>query len=250
VSETKLAVKIADLIERQIINEGWPEGTMIGSEGQLFEKYKVSRAVLRESILILEQRQIARRLRGLGGGVLVSRPSARSVGKSISLFLEFNGVTAEDLLEARMLLEGHCAAKAALTASPARAKELKTHALAGLSLKGEEARTQMGQFHVLLAQLADNPVWTLMTEGLVDAAALLLQRAGRYPTEAEIHAQFKSLVAIAESIEKGNEERARNGVRNFIGHVQRYYLTNPKSTPGNSKEPAAPAPKRRKSKTA
>jgi DNA-binding FadR family transcriptional regulator len=251
VSDTKLAVKIADQIEREIIDQGWSVGTMIGSEKQLLERFKVSRAVLRESVLILEQRQIARRQRGLGGGVIVRAPSARSVSKGISLFLEFTGVTAEDLLEARMLLEGHCAAKAALTASPQRARELRTHAQAGLAMKGEDARQQMGQFHVLLAQLSDNPVWSLVTEALVEAAASLLYKSGRFPTESEIHTQFKHLVAIAESIEKRDAERANTDVRKFIAHVQRYYRDNDASskkvtTARKSESPATASRKARK----
>jgi DNA-binding FadR family transcriptional regulator len=248
--EVKLAEKIADQIERRIIEEALPVGTLIGSEGQLLARYKVSRAVLRESILILEQRQIARRQRGHAGGVIVRAPEARSVARAISLFLEFGGVTPDDLLEARMLLEGHCAAKAAHTAPAERARQLKTHALAGLSMTGEEARVQMGQFHVLLAQLADNPVWSLMTEALVEAASSLLQRAGRFATESEMRRQFKLLVAIGKSIENHEETRARSEVENFIAHVQRYYVSNPRPTPGNSKAVEPPPKPARKFKTA
>jgi DNA-binding FadR family transcriptional regulator len=248
--EIKLAEKVADVIERQIIEEALPVGTVIGSEGQLLARFKVSRGVLRESILILEQRQIARRQRGHAGGVIVRAPEARSVARAISLFLEFGGVTPDDLLEARMLLEGHCAAKAALTAPAAQAKQLKTHALAGLSMTGEEARVQMGQFHVLLAQLADNPVLSLMTEALVEAASSLLQRAGRYATEPEMRRQFKLLVAIGKSIENHEDARARTEVENFIAHVQRYYVSNPRPTPGNARAVDTPARRPQKLKPA
>lgn len=239
--DRKLAVRTADHIERRIIAGEWPVGSMIGSESQLLKEYGVSRAVLREAILILEQRQIARRQRGLGGGVMACSPTVSSVARTMALFLEFNDVGVDDLMETRILLEGHCAAKAARSASPAAIKELKDYAQAGLAMSGAEARSHMGHFHVLLAKLAGNPVWSLVTEALIDVAAGLLERRGRMPTDSEIRAQFKLLVLVAEEIENRDETAARDQVRKFIEKVQKYYHDGLNSNTGKT-----PARRRRK----
>jgi len=81
---------------------------VIGSEAQLLEQFKVSRTVLREALLLLEQRQIATQRRGNGGGVLARRPELSVVARTVSLFLECEAVKSDQILDARILLEESC----------------------------------------------------------------------------------------------------------------------------------------------
>ena len=69
---SRAADKIADLIVRQLITEQWPEGTLIGTEASLIERFGVGRATLREVIRELELHGIVRMTRG--AGLIVSAP--------------------------------------------------------------------------------------------------------------------------------------------------------------------------------
>lgn len=225
VEKTKLAVRTADAIERRIVENRLQPDSYIGSEAELLEEYHVSRAVLREAILILEQRQIALRRRGVRGGVLARRPDVSSVARSVALYLECSGVGAEHLLDARKVLEEHCARLAAEGRDKAKLAELREHLLTGLEMEGEAARRQMGQFHVLLAQLSGNPVWSLFTEVLIDVAVELTRRSSRGPSEAALKRQFRNLIAVVDAIDCGDGDAAAKGISDYLEDVTRRYST-------------------------
>ena len=48
----RMAEIIAEQIERDIIDQGWPVGTVLGSEGDMIARYGVSRGTLREAVRI------------------------------------------------------------------------------------------------------------------------------------------------------------------------------------------------------
>ena len=48
VTEPRLAIRVAESIEKRIVAEGWPIGQFIGTEATLMAEYSVSRAVLRD----------------------------------------------------------------------------------------------------------------------------------------------------------------------------------------------------------
>jgi DNA-binding FadR family transcriptional regulator len=65
----KLAEALAARIERTIASRKWPVGAVLGSEESLLAKFRVSRAVLREAVRILEHHRTATMRRGPGGGL-------------------------------------------------------------------------------------------------------------------------------------------------------------------------------------
>lgn len=74
---SKLAENLARTIFREVAQQGWPVGTVIGSEAELIERHDMSRAVLREAIRLLEYHQIARMRRADRGGRAVRRRRPR-----------------------------------------------------------------------------------------------------------------------------------------------------------------------------
>jgi len=224
VADEKLAVRTADLIERRIIDNGWGGDRVIGSEAQLLEEFGVSRTVLREALLLLDQRQIATRRRGNGGGVLARRPELSVVARAVSLFLECEGVQADQILEARILLEESCVEQAIQNAPPEEKRALTEHARAGLKLSGERATAQMQEFHLRLARLSGSPIWAMFTQVLSQLARDLIARGNRRPSEQQMRAQFQQLVRVAEAIEAGDVAAGKAALRKFIEEVTNRYL--------------------------
>src|SRR5436190_21321141 len=89
----KLAEQTAAKIEMAIAAQGWPLGSVIGSESDLLAEYGVSRAVLREAVRLLEHDNVARMRRGPGGGLVVTVPDTQAVTRAADRFLRYRGAT-------------------------------------------------------------------------------------------------------------------------------------------------------------
>lgn len=109
---TKLSVATADRIVADIASADWPEGTVLGSEAELQRRYQVSRAVLRQSIRLLELQQVARMRRGPGGGLVIGAPTLESVADALSVYLFYVKAHPDDVLEAQVVVESAAAALA------------------------------------------------------------------------------------------------------------------------------------------
>ncbi|HMC40274.1 MAG TPA: FCD domain-containing protein [Acidimicrobiales bacterium] len=101
----KRAARTADRIIEDVINLGWPVGTVLGSEVELLGRYDVSRAVFREAVRLLEHREVARTRRGPGGGLVVTEPSVAAVIDSVVLYLHRLDARLDEVFEARIVVE-------------------------------------------------------------------------------------------------------------------------------------------------
>ena len=68
----KLAEVLAADIADDIAASGWQVGSVFGTETALLERYRVSRAALREAVRLLEYHEVAHMRRGPGGGLVVN----------------------------------------------------------------------------------------------------------------------------------------------------------------------------------
>jgi DNA-binding FadR family transcriptional regulator len=101
----KLAEITAQTILQDVVGSDLPAGQMVGSEPELMLRYGVSRAAFREAVRLIEYHQVARMRRGPGGGLVVSIPRMDPVVQTCATFLDYRGVTSEQLLELRTPLE-------------------------------------------------------------------------------------------------------------------------------------------------
>src|SRR5260221_7166307 len=122
---TKLAERVAAEIETRIIRNHWPTGHVIGSEIELLETYRVSRALLREAIRILEHQSIAAMRKGPGGGLVVGEPSAAVVSRAIAVYFRHQRVDPAQLLEVRAAIESTVLQLVHAKMSPPLAEELR-----------------------------------------------------------------------------------------------------------------------------
>ena len=100
-----LAPGIARQIYGEIVAKGWPVGHLLGSEAELLARHSVSRSVLREALRLLEFNGIVTTRRGLGGGIIVSRPDQAATVEAMASFIESRGITPEHLFEVREAIE-------------------------------------------------------------------------------------------------------------------------------------------------
>ncbi|MEV7890817.1 FadR/GntR family transcriptional regulator [Streptomyces sp. NPDC002817] len=159
----KLAEVVASRIHDDIAARGWQIGMVLGSETDLLARYEISRAVLREAVRLLEYHAVARMRRGPGGGLVVTEPEPQASIDTMALFLEYQGVTADDLRIVRNAIELGIIAR--VTARHAEGDTEVAERLAkavrwATEGPADDAR-KADLFHSELAALADNPVLSL-----------------------------------------------------------------------------------------
>ena len=110
--------KLADLVARDlrvwIVRGTLKEGDQLPTLERLAARFGVSLAVIREAVRILETEDLLEIKRGAKGGVAVKTPSLEVVSRTVGAYLQFQKVTVDDLLTARMGVEPFAAARTAL----------------------------------------------------------------------------------------------------------------------------------------
>ena len=131
-------------------------GDRLPPERELVRQFRVGRGAIREAFRILEQSALIRIRPGKGGGAFVAgRPSA-AVTRSLSDLLRFGGISLDDVVEARVALEGFVIdiiANQADTDDLARlADSVERAARFFEEGRRAEKREENFNFHVLLAE--------------------------------------------------------------------------------------------------
>jgi DNA-binding FadR family transcriptional regulator len=75
------------------------EGELIGSEGELIARLRVSRPTLRQAAALVAQEQLLQVRRGVGGGYLARRPTGRAVAHMAAIFLSTRDASLDEISE-------------------------------------------------------------------------------------------------------------------------------------------------------
>lgn len=170
----KLAAQIARLIEADIIGRGWPVGEVVGSEQELQDRFGVSRSVLREALRLVEHHQVGRMRRGPNGGLVVAAPDAGPATRALVIYLEYVGLSIENLMQARALLEPLAVELATRRLGEGGIERLRALMVEEFERRGEEAAS-LDALHVLLGELSGNPALHLF----IDVTTRLTTRHGQ-----------------------------------------------------------------------
>lgn len=208
---SKLAAIVADRIVGDIAARGWPEGEIMGSEGELLDRYGVSRAVFREAVRLLEHLQVARMRRGPGGGLMVLAPSVDSVTDAVSVYLFYVGAEIDEVFEARLALEEAAAELAS--------RRLNERHIAELRALVEEERSGAVRdprvMHNLVADVTGNPALAFFVD-LLNRMTLLYLPASAKLSKHTLGESAGAHEAIIEAILKGDAGLARGRMRKHL----------------------------------
>ena len=101
----KAAELVAAHLRDQIIRGELREGDVLAPEGELMQRFGVSRPTLREAMRVLEGEALITVHRGARGGAHVHTPDGETVAQFAGLVLQFRGATVADVYEARRALD-------------------------------------------------------------------------------------------------------------------------------------------------
>jgi DNA-binding FadR family transcriptional regulator len=224
----KLGEILAERIEDDITSAGWPVGAVLGSEAELTEKYRVSRAVFREAMRIVDHHGVAEMRRGPGGGLVVTAPDIDAIVRAVSLQLQYERIQPGQVLETRNALELECARlatkridedgrvriKAFLDAEEQRIKNTRR---AG-RIRGD---LPSHDFHLLLADLTGNPALSLFLQMTTRVLGLQSPKsASLRQTAAEVH---RVHAHIADAVIAGDVEAAERRMARHMRSVEGYF---------------------------
>lgn len=219
----KLAEVLAANIADDIAADGWQIGSVFGTEAALLERYRVSRAALREAVRLLEYHEVAHMRRGPGGGLVVARPRAQASIDTIALYLQYRKPTREDLRCVRDAIEvDNVARVVARRADPDVAAFLDPQTWAGAA---GDAAVEEFRFHVGLAHLAGNALLDLFLRIIVELFRRHWSTTGHAQlTSTDVAAVANAHRRILEAIDSGDDSLARYRVRRHLDAAASWWL--------------------------
>lgn len=232
----KLAEVLAATVADDIAASGWQVGSVFGTETALLERYRVSRAVLREAVRLLEYHAIAHMRRGPGGGLVVAKPQAQASIDTIALYLQYRKPSREDLRCVRDAIEIDNVAKVVKRRTESEvaaflAGHRATHRLAvdenpqQTADDVRKAAVEEFRFHVGLAQLAGNAPLDLFLRIIVELFRRHWSSTGQaLPTWGDVVAVEHAHLRILEAIAAGDDSLARYRVRRHLDAAASWWL--------------------------
>jgi GntR family transcriptional repressor for pyruvate dehydrogenase complex len=192
-------------------------GDQLPSERKLAETFNVSRPTLREAIRalavlgVLEIRH--------GGGIFVSKLGAAELLQPLTFFLTLRSTEVEKLYDARRLIEGDIAARAALTAGPddLAALEALVAEQEAVTTSPEAYRDVDTAFHQRLAALADNEFLARAAQSLNILGLEFRKIASETPSV--IRQSIADHRAIVAALKRHDGEAARAAMVAHMLHV-------------------------------
>jgi DNA-binding FadR family transcriptional regulator len=167
----KAADVLADVLREQILAGQLDVGVSLPSERELAQQSGLSRATVREALLILEVEGLVATRNGRNGGTEVMRPRAETVQRSIHTFIRGQGVRFESVLQAREAIEPQSARLAAMNHTPADwADLLERHRAIQECIADVPAFLQANlAWHVSLVRASHNELLIAFTQAIAQA---------------------------------------------------------------------------------
>jgi DNA-binding FadR family transcriptional regulator len=224
----KLAEVLAASIGDDIAASGWRVGSVIGSETELVERYRVSRSVLREAVRLLEHHAVAHMRRGPGGGLIVAKPEAQASIDTIALYLQYRQPSREDFRCVREAMEIASVTKVIeRRGEPEVAAFLNSRGVAHCETADDarNAAVEESRFHIGLARLAGNALLDLFLRIIVELFLRHGSSTGQsLPTPSDIAAVERAHLRILAAIGDGDDSLARYRIRRHLDAAASWWL--------------------------
>jgi GntR family transcriptional regulator, transcriptional repressor for pyruvate dehydrogenase complex len=215
-----LVDQVIDQIEKLVLEGELSAGEKLPSERLLGERLGVSRTVLREALSALSARGLVQGI--VGGGYVVATPNSGVVSSSLSIFLRA-GKTELDyskVHEVRKMLEVEIAGLAATRRSIDHVQQLEfaqTKLRKALNPLDAEAFSDADvEFHVILAQAAENPLMVLLIESVTDVMRDVRRIGGSVPGARRNAIRFHDSILCA--VRQGDPNAARSAMAEHLDH--------------------------------
>lgn len=224
IKRRKLHEAVAAQLEEAIISGMFSNGEQLPPERDLMEKFGVGRPAVREALLLLERSGIVQL--STGERARVVHPTMSTLVDQISTAARHFLATStgeKSLQEARRVFESGIARHAASVASGQEIERLGEALAANRGALGDVASfeaTDVG-FHLAIAEIGGNPVFTAMHRAFV--GWLALQRRVSLRAEEALMSAFRSHEEIFTAIARHDADGAWRAMDAHIRDVEGFY---------------------------
>jgi GntR family transcriptional regulator, transcriptional repressor for pyruvate dehydrogenase complex len=218
----KVALRVARLIVRDIVERGLVRGDALEAEARMLERFGISRASLREALRILETHGLITIKPGPGGGPSVGTADSRDFGRMATLYFQVLGVDLGSVIEARLVIEPVMAGLAAERKDPELIGQLQANIEAHQTADDDATWLRVTQeFHAMVCGMSGNPLLNLLARSLKD---IYTDRVAGFvfPEENRDHVR-KTHAEIADAIVDGDAETAERLMRDHMATLAEFF---------------------------
>lgn len=214
--EATLTSRVIQQIENLIVEGRLQPGDLLPPERELAQQFGVSRTVIREAVRGLASRHLLE-VRP-GSGTVITRPTVKSVARSMSLLLGVGGheFDVEKVLDVRRLLEIEIAGLAAERRTPLdlrKMDEILQHSLQVQDNRDEYAKSDV-DFHLALADATHNELFSVLLNSISDVMMKVRFMGLKVPGTPQRGINYHR--AIFEQVKAGDPQGARQAMREHL----------------------------------
>lgn len=173
--QRSLSSQIASQIRQAIMDGSLKADDRLPTEGELAQRYQVSRPTIREALKRLAAQNLIRSQRGPTGGTFINRPSTSDLSDALTsattLLVGMDAFSMEDINQTRLLLESNCLQLAATQISQTQLEELEQELIKQQddSLTPQEFCAADVRFHRQIAEASGNPLLSFIMFSVIEA---------------------------------------------------------------------------------
>lgn len=219
--------QVYDQLRDLIMRGELQRGQRLPGEAALAGEFGVSRGTVREALRLLAAQNLIRTAKGAGGGSFVTLPTADHVSEvlqaNIRLLSESCEVSAEDMLEARELLEAFAARMAAMRRGEADLERLRACIIDDpLDLGTERQHAQNTGFHTALLEASGNTLLAIAAQPVFGILQTNMRRREiERGTLARVNEDHRRILA---AVEKGDANAAEQQMRAHLAMLRETYV--------------------------
>ncbi|WP_432470680.1 FadR/GntR family transcriptional regulator [Amphritea sp. HPY] len=175
VAQRSLSSQIADQIRQAIMDGSLKADDRLPTEGELAQRYQVSRPTIREALKRLAAQNLVRSRRGPTGGTFINRPSAADLSDALSsattLLVGMDAFSMDEINQTRLLMEQNCIRLAAdaITSEQLQQLEQELDTQQQPQLSPEEFCASDVRFHRTIAEASANQLLSFIMFSIIEA---------------------------------------------------------------------------------
>jgi GntR family transcriptional repressor for pyruvate dehydrogenase complex len=240
--------QVHDQLRELIMRGELPRGQRLPNEAVLASQFGVSRGTVREALRVLAAQNLIRTAKGAGGGSFVTLPTVDHVSEffraNIALLRESQDVTAEEMLEARELLETFAARLAAKRRSDGDLERLRACIIGDEKDIGSEQHFAFNTaFHTTILDAAGNTLLRIAGQPIFGILQTNMRRREiASQTLCQVNEDHRH---ILDAIEASDADEAERRMREHLGFLSETYVRlwthHPETAAAEPAEPEADA---------
>ena len=174
----KLSNQVKDVLKQAILKGEFKPGDKLPPETQLVDQLKVSKVTIREALHEMESEGLIEKRRGIYGGSFVAQPGSNKIGQVMNNFYQFGGLTPEEMVQFRQILEPELVAIAVehRTKEDLEAMKINIQEVEAAINKGKPDQAKGIYFHCLIANACHNRLTSAIMNALVEVFLEILSK--------------------------------------------------------------------------